>query len=87
MARIKIVDGVRIPLTPEEEAAIDAAQAEYASPEEVKKRALEETLDKRKKEYGSMGEQLDMLHRQLMDGTKEWSDHIATVKAKYPKEA
>lgn len=31
--------------------------------------------------YGSIGEQLDMQYRDSVNGTTEWKDHIANVKA------
>lgn len=31
--------------------------------------------------YGSLGEQLDMQYRDAINGTTEWKDHIANVKA------
>lgn len=31
--------------------------------------------------YGSIGEQLDMQYRDAVNGTTEWKDHIAAVKA------
>ena len=41
--------------------------------------------DKRIQAYGSIGDQLDMKYRDLVNDTTEWKDHIADVKAKYPK--
>jgi hypothetical protein len=37
-------------------------------------------------EYGSIGEQLDMLYWDGKNGTTLWQDHIDTIKSKYPKE-
>ena len=37
-------------------------------------------------EYGSIGEQLDMLYWDGKNGTTLWQDHIDAVKEKYPKE-
>jgi hypothetical protein len=39
----------------------------------------------RKKDYGSIGDQLDMQYHDSVNGTTVWQDHIAAVKAKYPK--
>lgn len=39
----------------------------------------------RKKEYKAFGEQLDMQYWDAVNGTTNWKDHIAEVKAKYPK--
>ena len=35
--------------------------------------------------YGSIGDQLDMQYWDAVNGTTTWKDHIAAVKAKYPK--
>tara|TARA_Y100000401_G_scaffold103616_1_gene94769 strand:+ start:538 stop:705 length:168 start_codon:yes stop_codon:yes gene_type:complete len=35
--------------------------------------------------YASVGDQLDMQYWDLINGTTTWKDHIAAVKAKYPK--
>ena len=39
----------------------------------------------RVKAYGSIGNQLDMQYRDLVNGTTEWKDHIAKVKSDIPK--
>jgi hypothetical protein len=36
--------------------------------------------------YGSIGEQLDMLFWDKMNGTEIWKNNIIKIKAKYPKE-
>ena len=35
--------------------------------------------------YASVGDQLDMQYKDAVNGTTTWKDHIAAVKAKYPK--
>ena len=35
--------------------------------------------------YASIAEQLDMQYWDSINGTTKWKDHIAAVKAKYPK--
>tara|TARA_R100000278_G_scaffold56674_1_gene46815 strand:+ start:593 stop:913 length:321 start_codon:yes stop_codon:yes gene_type:complete len=35
--------------------------------------------------YASIGDQLDMQYKDSINGTTTWKDHIAAVKAKYPK--
>ena len=35
--------------------------------------------------YASIGDQLDMQYKDKINGTTTWKDHIAAVKAKYPK--
>ena len=42
--------------------------------------------DKRLMAYASIGDQLDMQYRDLVNGTTEWKDHIAQVKLDIPKE-
>ena len=35
--------------------------------------------------YASVGDQLDMQYKDTVNGTTTWKDHVAAVKAKYPK--
>ena len=35
--------------------------------------------------YASIGDQLDMQYKDALNGTTTWKDHVAAVKAKYPK--
>ena len=42
-------------------------------------------IDARQIAYGSIGDQLDMQYKDLVDGTTTWKDHIAQVKADNPK--
>ncbi len=35
--------------------------------------------------YASIEDQLDMQYKDAVNGTTTWKDHIAAVKAKYPK--
>ena len=44
-------------------------------------------IDARQVAYGSIGDQLDMQYKDLVDGTTTWQDHIAEVKANNPKPA
>ena len=39
----------------------------------------------RKNEYLSIGEQLDMLYKDMKNGSQEWLTHIDVIKTKYPK--
>ena len=39
----------------------------------------------RQEAYGSIGDQLDMQYKDLLNGTTTWKDHIATVKSDNPK--
>jgi|TARA_R110001599_G_C11951526_1_gene631826 hypothetical protein len=40
---------------------------------------------KRKQGYTSIGDQLDMQYKDLINGTTTWKDHIAKVKSDNPK--
>ena len=35
--------------------------------------------------YASWGDQMDMQYKAALNGTTTWKDHVAAVKAKYPK--
>ena len=35
--------------------------------------------------YAPIGDQLDMQYKDAVNGTTTWKDHVAAVKAKYPK--
>ena len=35
--------------------------------------------------YASIGDQLDMQYKDAVNGTTTWKDHVAALKAKYPK--
>ncbi len=35
--------------------------------------------------FASVGDQLDMQYKDAVNGTTTWKDHVAAVKAKYPK--
>ena len=42
-------------------------------------------IELRQQGYGSIGEQLDMQYKDLINDTTTWKDHIAAVKAEFPK--
>ena len=42
-------------------------------------------LDKRKHEYGEVGDQLDTIYHDRINNTNLWQDHIAKVKSDNPK--
>jgi hypothetical protein len=44
-------------------------------------------IQAREEAYGSIGDQLDMQYKDLVDGTTVWKDHIAKVKSDNPKPA
>ena len=43
-------------------------------------------IEKRLAEYPSIGDQLDMIYWDNVNGTNLWQSKIAEIKAKYPKE-
>jgi hypothetical protein len=49
---------------------------------EEKKQAYK---DKRRLEYPSVADQLDMIYHDTLDGTTTWTDAITAIKVKYPK--
>ena len=82
----KLVDGVRIDLTAEEIAELNARdqienkkiaelQAEYDAKQYQRDRV-----------YPSIGDQLDMQYKDLLNGTTTWKDAVAKVKSDNPKE-
>lgn len=44
-----------------------------------------EYIEKRKLEYPSIPDQLDMIYHDMMDNTSIWKDTITGIKNKYPK--
>ena len=47
--------------------------------------ARENAIIDREQAYGPIGEQLDMLYRDNVNGTTEWKDHVANVKGSTTK--
>jgi hypothetical protein len=43
--------------------------------------AREQATVDREEAYGPIGEQMDMMYRDALNGTTEWKDHVASVKA------
>ena len=43
-------------------------------------------VDQRLSEYPPIGEQLDMMYHDMMNGTTTWKDKITEIKNKYPKD-
>ena len=78
-------DDVVVPLTPAEQVEVDASNAAWEAPEAVKARRNELIKEKRQAEYGPIGDQLDMIYHDEVDGATKWKDHIAAVKAANPK--
>jgi|TARA_R100000458_G_C8259241_1_gene234906 hypothetical protein len=96
MARNHLINGKLVPFTAEEETARDAEEAAWAA----KQTELEKTLYQRKRtgeaatptedtQYLPIGEQLDLLYKDIVAGTVTASGAFATAikatKDKYPK--
>ena len=81
MPRTKMIDGVIIPLTQEEETARDAEEKEWA--DKAPERELEAFYDKRKSEYPTIEELVVALYD--TDDKAAIEKRRADVKAKYPK--
>ena len=64
------------PSVAEIEAAHTEWQAEYDSTEYQRDRAAA---------FAPLGDQFDMRYHDLQDGTTTWADHVADVKARFPK--
>ena len=64
---------------PNEQDVLDEIERLKLLQEDLKYRA------NRKEEYLTFEEQLDQLYWDNVNGTSTWADHIAQVKAKYPK--
>lgn len=82
----KIVNGIEVTLTAQEEVEEAAIGALNDAD-----RAANDYKDKRKKAYGPIGEQLDMLYRDIdagkLDKTGELYIHLKGVKDTIPKPA
>lgn len=76
----KLVDGVKVYLTEEEESLL---RAEWNANEV--EAALKEYAIKRESEYPPICNQLDMIYWDNINNTTIWKDTIAGIKAKYPK--
>tara|TARA_R100001530_G_C4249867_1_gene137572 strand:+ start:462 stop:695 length:234 start_codon:yes stop_codon:yes gene_type:complete len=77
MPRFKLVDGVKVQFTPEEETQRDTDEAEAL----VERQSTAHKAP-RQKEYGYIGDQLDEIFKDI----DAWKTRIQTIKDKYPKE-
>ena len=77
-------ENVSIPYTPEEEIEADAMVAN-ALAEEADYIANHKYKDDRKKAYGSVEDQLDMIYWDQVNGTTAFKDHVTAIKAAHPK--
>jgi|TARA_R110000765_G_scaffold294983_2_gene390101 hypothetical protein len=62
------------------EAEIETAHAEWQAEHDSKAYARA-----RAEAYASTGDQLDMQYHDLQDSTTTWADHVAEIKARFPK--
>ena len=79
MSLHKMVDGVRVEMTPEEEAAI---RAEWSANDA--KQAATAYIENRRGEYPPIGDQLDALWKGGQ-AQQDMLEKVMAVKAKYPK--
>ena len=84
MPRFRNENGVDIQLTPEEETARDAEEAQSAQ-DKADYITNEKYKDDRRKEYGDIGAQLEMQYWDGVNDTTVWADHVAAVKSANPK--
>lgn len=75
-----MVDGVKVELTPEEEAELLAEWEANRKAQEAKA-----WLDSRLREYPPIAAQLDMLFHDMKSGSTVWLDAIQAVKDKFKK--
>ncbi len=87
MTRYKLVNGERIAFTAEEEAARDAEEAAIDAEEAAAaiEQAATQYITDRRKAYGSIEEQLDMIYWDKKNGTNKWVEAIDKVKSDHPK--
>ena len=64
------------PTEEEINAEISRLQAEHDAQEYARSRASA---------YAPIGDQLDMQYHDQQDGTTTWTDHVAEIKARFPK--
>ena len=80
MAKFKLINGIKVEMTAEEEAA---RQAEETA--ENTEQAANAYKRARAKEYPNWREQMDMQYWDSVNGTTTWKDAIAKVKSDNPK--
>ena len=77
MARFRLVNGVRVQFTAEEEAQRDADEAQALAEKQANAHKAP-----RRNEYGEIGDQLDEIFKDI----DAWKTRIQAIKDKYPKE-
>jgi hypothetical protein len=82
--RTRMVSGIRLYFTPEQESQRDAEEAAEAS---IRSDyiANHKYKDDRRKAYGDIGDQLDMIYWDQVNDTTTFKDYVASVKAAHPK--
>ena len=80
MTRYRLLNGNRVAFTAEEESARDAEEAAVAT-----EKAANEYKKKRREDFPSISDQLDMQYWDKKNGTTTWVDAIAKVKSDNPK--
>ena len=80
MTRYKLVNGIKIQFTAEEEAQRDIEEAKALEEQNATQYQRE-----RATAYPSIQEQLDMQYWDKVNGTTNWVDAIAKVKSDIPK--
>lgn len=78
MDYIKIVDGVPTPMNEQEIAELTAKRQLVALD-------LNSYQNLRKAAYPAIGEQLDMIYKDMLDGGTRFTDAIFAIKTAYPK--
>tara|TARA_R110000803_G_scaffold28360_1_gene65590 strand:+ start:1061 stop:1330 length:270 start_codon:yes stop_codon:yes gene_type:complete len=82
-----LIDGVKVDYTAEEEAARDAEIQAWADAEP--QRIIQRIKATRKDLYGNIGDQLDLLYKDMLadkgDKTGEWFKAVKKVKDDNPK--
>jgi hypothetical protein len=81
---VKTVDGIHYLHTPEDIIEIDTYEADYLA-DKANYEANHRYKDDRKKAYGAIEDQLDMIYWDQVNGTTTFKDHVTTVKTTYPK--
>ena len=83
MPRYKLLNGIKVQFTAEEEAQRDIEEAQAL--EEKAEYDANEYQRERATAYPSIQEQLDMQYWDKINGTTNWEDAIAKVKSDIPK--
>jgi hypothetical protein len=76
---VKTVNGVHYLLTEQDNEEVAAREAEYIA--KASERQIAKIHEQRIKEYGTMGEQFDLMYH---EGFEAWENHITQVKINNP---